>query len=51
LCRAGEYGFGARAVAAQIMRQTHDAVEIGAGRLVFGLIIAITFVVPIVFGF
>ncbi len=38
LRRAGEYRLGARAVAshavaAQIMRQAHDAVKIGAGRL------------------
>jgi len=37
LRRAGEDGFGVRAIAAKLLREAHDAVEIGAGRLVLAL--------------
>jgi hypothetical protein len=38
---AGEDGFAVRAIAPQILRQAHDAVNIGAGRLAFFSIILI----------
>src|SRR5216684_2013915 len=46
LRRAGEDGFGVRAVAAEFLREAHDAVEIGAGRFVLALA-AIAFVFPL----
>ena len=44
---AGEHSLGVGAVAAEVVRQAHDAVEIGAGRLAFVFIMIMTMTVTI----